>query len=81
MTETEVLGRLQSIFNDVFLEEVVVTPELTARDVPEWDSLIQISLLLSIEKAFNIRFRVGEVEATRNVGELARLIVNRVENG
>ncbi len=81
MTETEVLARLQTIFNDVFLEEVVVTPELTAHDVEEWDSLIQISLLLSIEKAFNIRFRVGEVEATRNVGELARLIVTRVENG
>ena len=81
MTETEVLARLQTIFNDVFLEEVVVTPELTAHDVEEWDSLIQISLLLSIEKAFNIRFRVGEVEATRNVGELASLIVTRVENG
>ena len=81
MTETEVLARLQTIFNDVFLEEVVVTPELTAHDVEEWDSLIQISLLLSIEKAFNIRFRVGEVEATRNVGELAALIVTRVENG
>lgn len=81
MTETEVLGRLQTIFNDVFLEEVVVTPELTAHDVEEWDSLIQISLLLSIEKAFNIRFYVGEVEATTNVGELASLIVTRVENG
>lgn len=80
MTQSEIISRLQTIFDDVFLSPVVVTPELSARDVEEWDSLIQISILVSIEKAFNIRFRVGEVEATRNVGELADLIARRFED-
>ncbi|CAN5748380.1 acyl carrier protein [soil metagenome] len=78
--QSEIIGRLQNIFDDVFLEPVVVTPQLSAHEVEEWDSLIQISLLVSIEKAFGIRFRVGEVEATRNVGELADLIARRLEN-
>ncbi|MBA3513134.1 MAG: acyl carrier protein [Pyrinomonadaceae bacterium] len=80
MMQSEIIGRLQNIFDDVFLEPVVVTPQLSAHEVEEWDSLIQISLLVSIEKAFGIRFRVGEVEATRNVGELADLIARRLEN-
>ncbi len=80
MMQSEIIGSLQDIFDDVFLEAVVVTPQLSALEVQEWDSLIQISLLLSIEKAFNIRFRVGEVEATRNVGELADLIARRLED-
>ena len=80
MTQSEIIERLQCTFDDVFLEPVIATPQLSAHDVEEWDSLIQISLLLSIEKAFNIRFRVGEVEAARNVGELADLIARRLED-
>jgi acyl carrier protein len=55
-----------------------VTPELSAKDVEEWDSLLQISLVLGVEKAFNVRFRVGEVEATKNLGEFANLIQRRM---
>ena len=80
MTQSEVISKLQTVFDQVFLEPVVLTPSLSAQDVPEWDSLIHISLMVSVEKAFSIRFRVGEVEATRNVGEFADLILERMEN-
>ena len=79
--QTEVLARLQSIFDDIFLDEVVVTPELSAQDVEEWDSLLHISLVVAVEEAFGIRFRVGEVEATKNVGDFAYLIMKRENNG
>jgi len=49
--------------------------------VPEWDSLIHISLLVAVEKAFGVRLRVGEVEATTNVGEFADLILRRKTEG
>jgi acyl carrier protein len=77
MTQSDVIARLQPIFDDLFMDKVALTPALSAADVEEWDSLLQISLLLAIEKQFEIRFRVGEVEATRNVGELANLIARR----
>ena len=78
MNQTEVLAKLQAIFDDIFLEPPKLTPELTAKQVPEWDSLLHISLLLAVEKAFNIRFRVGEVEGTKTVGEFADLIARRM---
>jgi acyl carrier protein len=74
---SDVYSRLQKVFDEIFLEKVVVTPELTAKEVPEWDSLLHVSLILAIEQEFKIRFRVGEVEGTKNVGELANLILNR----
>ncbi len=77
MTQTEVIARLQPIFDDLFMETVVLTPELTAQDVEEWNSLLQISILLAVEQHFGVRFRVGEVEATKNVGEFADLIARR----
>jgi acyl carrier protein len=78
MTQNEILARMQTVFDDVFLDDVKVTPELSANDVEEWDSLLQISLVLGVEKAFNVRFRVGEVEATKNLGEFADLIQRRM---
>lgn len=78
LTKAQVLSRLQTIFDDLFLDEVTVTPELSAHDVEEWDSLLHISLVVAIEEVFNIKFRVGEVEATENVGEFADLILERV---
>lgn len=79
MNRTEVIAKLQTIFDTIFLEPVVVTPELSAKDVPEWDSLVHISLLVSVEKAFLIRFRVGEVEAAKNIGEFSDLILKRMK--
>lgn len=78
MNQTEVIARLQEVFDNVFLEPVEVTPELSADDVEEWDSLIHIALVVAVEKSFNIRFRVGEVEGTKNVGEFANLIITRL---
>ena len=78
MNQTDVITKLQTIFDDIFLEPPKLTPALAAKDVREWDSLIHISLLVAVEKAFNVRFRVGEVEATKNVGEFATLIVRRM---
>ena len=79
MNQAEVLAKLQTIFDDLFLEPVVLTPVLSAKDVPEWDSLMHISLLVAVEKTFAVRFRVGEVEQTRNVGEFADLIRRRMQ--
>ena len=79
MNQTEIIAKLQTIFDDLFLDPVVLTPSLSAKDVPEWDSLMHISLLLAVEKAFAIHFRVGEVENARNVGEFADLIGKRMQ--
>jgi acyl carrier protein len=79
MSHEEVESKLQNVFDAVFLEDVRVARELTANDVAEWDSLLHVSLVLAIEKEFGIRFRVGEVEAAKNVGQLIDLIAKRVD--
>lgn len=80
MNRSSVLEQLQSIFDDVFLEPVTVTPDLSAHDVAEWNSLVHISLMVAVEQNFGIRFNVGEVENTKNVGEFADLIVRKLPN-
>ena len=54
MTEAEIYDRMTGIFRDVFEEDdLVLTPQMTANDVADWDSLSHIRLILSLEKAFD----------------------------
>ena len=78
MDEPQIYARLTEIFEDVFDEDsMTITPELSAKDVAGWDSLTHIRLLLSIEKAFKIKFTTSEIGKLQNVGDLVTLIQAR----
>lgn len=79
MEKNEILQKLQETFDSVFLDEVVISETLSAKDVPEWDSLTHISLVVAVESNFGIRFRTGEVESTKNIGEFVNLIMRHLE--
>jgi acyl carrier protein len=76
MTSTEqIYARLTDIFHEVFDDQSIVpTPEMKAGDVPEWDSLNHINLIVAIEARFKIKFKSTELESLRNVGHLVELI-------
>ena len=79
MESTEVYSRLNDLFRNVFdNDEMVITPELTASDVDGWDRLRHVRLMLTIERAFGIKFSAYEVNKLRNVGQLAKLIQDKV---
>ena len=78
MDEPQIYTRLAEIFQDVFDEESIeVTPELSAKDVDGWDSLTHIRLILTVEKAFKIKFSTSEIGKLKNVGDLVALIKAR----
>ena len=71
-----VLDALTAILRDVFVsDELMALPELTARDVEGWDSLGNVRLFMEIERIFRIRFSTTEINALKNVGQLAEVIV------
>ncbi|HXM65048.1 MAG TPA: acyl carrier protein [Terriglobales bacterium] len=75
MDEPEIYDRLAKIFEAVFDEDSIkVTPELSAKNVDGWDSLTHIRLILTIEKAFKIKFSTSEIGKLQNVGDLVALI-------
>jgi acyl carrier protein len=79
MDEPQIYRRLTEIFQDVFDEDSIeVTPKLSADDVDGWDSLTHIRLILTIEKAFKIKFSTTEIGKLENVGELVALIQGKV---
>jgi acyl carrier protein len=79
MDEAQIYSRLAEIFEDVFDEgSMEITPELSAKDVDGWDSLTHIRLILTVEKAFKLKFSTSEIGKLENVGDLVALIAARV---
>ena len=70
-----ILERLESIFQDVLdLPDLKLTQNLSAKDVPEWDSIAHISILAAIQDEFKIKFSVDDIGSLKNVGDLVELI-------
>jgi acyl carrier protein len=75
MNEIQIYEQLAEIFEDVFDDDSIkLAPELSAKDVDGWDSLAHIRLILTIEKAFKIKFSTSEIGRLENVGDLVALI-------
>ena len=76
MTREAVFDRLNTIFRDNFDDdEISLTDETSAEDIEDWDSLEQINLVVAIQDAFGIKFNIDEVNAMKNVGEMADAIL------
>ena len=72
------LQRLIPIFQDVLDDDsLAIDATTTAQDVDGWDSLAHIRLVVSIEKAFSLRFSAAEISELQNVGDMAALIVKK----
>jgi acyl carrier protein len=77
-----VLNELTPIFQNVFEnDELVIDENTTSADVEGWDSLAHIRLIVSIERALKIRFAAAEIATLANVGELARVILQKKSTG
>ena len=67
--------QLNAIFCRVFDDnDIKITPEMTANDIEEWDSLSHINLVVAIEKHFKVRFKDSEIIRWKNVGQMLESI-------
>lgn len=76
MTRDEVYAGLTDIFRDAFSsDQMVLRPEMTAADVPGWDSAKMVAIIIATEQRFDIHMRSREVDSLASVGDLARLVL------
>lgn len=72
----EILSVVQNIVRDVLDNDAVQLSYATvAENVPFWDSLAHVRIMVAIEKFFRIRFEVDELNSFENVGALVDGII------
>jgi len=78
MQESDVYQQLTEIFSEVFMrDDLELKPELTAKDVPGWDSFKQIEIIIGVEEKYGIKFHTRDLDALHNVGDLARAVLSK----
>lgn len=74
MKET-ILAKLSELLSDILDQELILTETTVTKDVEGWDSLVQMTFMLLIEKEFQIELTIEEISAFENVGALVERIL------
>ena len=70
--------QVRKVFREVFEDsELLVTDQTLAVDIPNWDSLTHISLIIGLEGEFGIEFSTEEVISMTSVGDLFAVLQNK----
>ena len=76
MNRKEVIEKLSPVFRKILNNEsLILTNELTANDVDNWDSLSHMLLIDEIENAFSVKFKLRELNKMKNVGALIDILL------
>lgn len=71
MSRDQIVRQAQVIFREVLdSPDLVLTDELTAPKVQGWDSLNHVTLVMTLEEQFQVKFTTREVMGWRNVGQM-----------
>ena len=77
--DTEQLDKLSGIFKILFNRpDLELNDNLSAKDVPGWDSFNHVNLIINIEEAFGVQFTNDEVGGMQNVGSLKTLLASKI---
>lgn len=67
---------LEKIFSEVFfLPESSVVDSLALSEIPTWDSLAHMMLIVQIEEAYQIQFTGDEIADIKSVGDLRTVLL------
>ena len=64
----------QVILKQLDLDDFDLQDETIAPEVPGWDSLNHMNIILAVEEHFHVKFKSYELIRLKNVGELQKLV-------
>ena len=67
------------ILSQLNLDDFDLTDDTIAPDVPGWDSLNHINIILAVEESFNVKFKSMELLRLKQVGDLQKLLDSKLE--
>ena len=66
------------ILSQLNLDDFDLTDDTIAPDVPGWDSLNHINIIVAVEETFKVKFKSMELLRLKNVGDLQKLLDSKL---
>ena len=71
--------RIEKIFKEVFdNEDFILDLHMSSDEVPEWDSMTHIQLVLALEQEFHIKFNTQQIAEMNSVKKIMTVIKEMV---
>jgi acyl carrier protein len=68
------IEQLQDIFRSAFSSEITINQNSSKENLPDWDSINHLNLIVELEDRLNIQFTPEEIESMKSVEVLLNLI-------
>lgn len=79
MTNSDIISKLTSVVEDVLvLSDLKLEEETIAKDVEGWDSISYIEIIAEVEKAFEVKFKLLELESFEKIGDMVNSISGKL---
>jgi acyl carrier protein len=80
MSRVEIMGKIRTILAEVIDDDgLQLTESTTSDDVPDWDSLSHMKLMVGLESELGLRFEVEEISGITGVRDLIDIIQRRMK--
>lgn len=71
-------SRLEKVIREVFpIEAETIDENWTSDDIPDWDSVGHLNLIMEIEKEFNIKIEIEEMFEVEKLGDIIPILQKR----
>lgn len=79
MTNEDIDAGLTDIFRNAFGDDTLVLRQgMTSDDIPGWDSMKMVTIIIAVEQRFGVHLRSKEIDKLTCVGDLAALLQAKV---
>lgn len=80
MERQVIIEKITEIFREVFGDNnIVITDEMTAADVENWDSLTHMQMITKVEDELGIKFKLKELNRLKKVGDLISIVEGKLQ--
>lgn len=81
MKDKYIREKLTGIFRQTLEQpQLILKEDLTAANVNNWDSIRHMQLIANVENEFRIKFSLKEIMRFRTIGDLVKLIDEKINN-
>jgi acyl carrier protein len=68
-------NRLEKIIREVFdIEAETIDENWTSDDIPDWDSVGHLNLIMEVEKEFNIKIEIEEMFEVEKLKDIVKIL-------
>jgi acyl carrier protein len=75
----DLMERVRRVLNDMLLNDSVITEDTKLADIPEWDSMLHVTLVLTIEREFSVHLNSKEVSQSVAIRPILDLLEAKLQ--